>query len=111
MPDLSMRVVAFYVAVAFPFGLLCSILFFDRPPHLDDEAASRRHLRRARLLVLASPLHVLFPLTATGMVRGLRTGTSDLGRGSDSTGTTVALAAAGVVVSLVVLAAVAVVDR
>ena len=107
MPDLSIRVVAFYVALAFPLGLFCAIPFFDRPSALDDEA-ERRHLRRALLLVLASPVHVLLPLTAYGMVRDARTFATDVERNHDRRRRTAALAAAGMIVALIIAVAVAV---
>jgi hypothetical protein len=68
VPDLSMRFVAAYAALAFPLALFCAIPFFDRPEATDGDWEVR-HLQRARLLILAAPVHVLFPLTALAMAR------------------------------------------
>lgn len=68
MLDLSNRVVGAYAAVTFPLALFCAIPFFDHPGAL-DQAAEARYLRRARLLLLLSPFHVLLPFTALGMTR------------------------------------------
>lgn len=38
---------------------------------IGDPARERRRLRRAQLLVFLAPIHVLFPITALGMVRDL----------------------------------------
>lgn len=68
MLGLSGRAVAFYAAFAYPFALFCAIPYFDEytPLGPDDE---RRRLRRAQLLVLLAPIHVLFPITALGILR------------------------------------------
>jgi len=68
MLGLSGRAVAFYAAFAYPFALFCATPYFDDDVPLDPEH-ERRRLRRAQLLVLLAPIHVLFPVTALGMVR------------------------------------------
>ena len=68
MIDLSARVAVGYAALAFPIALLCAIPAFDHHGQLDSDG-ERRYLRRAWVLVLASPLHVLLPLTALFMAR------------------------------------------
>jgi hypothetical protein len=68
MLGLSGRAVAFYAAFAYPIGLFCAIPYFDDRISLDAEQ-ERRRLRHAVLLTVLSPLHVLFPLTAYGIIR------------------------------------------
>ena len=68
MFGLSARAVGFYAAFAFPFALFCAIPYLGDYVPLDPDT-ERRRLRTARLLVLLAPIHVLFPLTALGMVR------------------------------------------
>lgn len=70
MFDLSGRVAAFYAAFAYPFALFCAIPFFDDYVALDP-VQERRRLRSAQLLVFLAPIHVLFPITALGMVRDI----------------------------------------
>ena len=71
MLDLSSRVVGAYAAVSFPLALFCAIPLFDHPGTLSD-AAEARYLRRARVLLILAPLHVLMPITALGMTRDAR---------------------------------------
>lgn len=70
MFGLSGRVVAFYAAFAYPFALFCATFYFDENVALDP-VHERRRLRRAQLLVFLAPIHVLFPITALGMVRDI----------------------------------------
>ena len=70
MFGLSGRAAAFYAAFGFPMAFFCAIFFFDEYVELDP-ARERRRLRRAQLLVFLAPIHVLFPITALGMVRDL----------------------------------------
>ena len=65
MLGLSARAVGFYAAFAFPLALFCAI------PYFDDDANPDRRRRSAALLVLLSPLHVMFPLTALGIIQHL----------------------------------------
>lgn len=65
MLGLSTRAVGFYAAFAFPLALFCAI------PYFDDDANPDRRSRSAALLVLLSPLHVMFPLTALGIIQHL----------------------------------------
>jgi hypothetical protein len=101
---LSARAVGFYAAFGFPFALFCATVFFVDDT-VDDAAFVRRRLRTARLLVLLSPLHVMFPLTAYGIVRDVRElapKDGDVVRVRLSTGF---LSIAGLVVSAVVFVA------
>ena len=52
-------------------ALFCAIPFFRGAASLDPEA-ERRRLRTASALTILSPLHVLFPITALGIVRDAR---------------------------------------
>lgn len=68
MFGLSARAVGFYAAFTFPLALFCAIPYLgDYVPLAPD--AEHRRLRTARLLVLLAPIHLIFPLTALGMVR------------------------------------------
>ena len=80
MLGFSARALGFYVLLAFPLALLCAIPYFRFDLQLDEEQ-ERRRLRTAQLLSVLSPLHVLFPLTALGIVRD----TSRLTRDREST--------------------------
>ena len=69
MLGLSARAVGTYAAFAYPLALLCAIPYLsDLPADADDELVLRR-LRTATVLTLLAPLHILFPLTALGLVR------------------------------------------
>lgn len=68
MLGLSSRAVAFYAAFGFPFALFCAIPYFHDHTSL-DASEERRRLRYALALTVLAPVHVLFPLTAWGIVR------------------------------------------
>ena len=69
MLGLSARAVGFYAAFGYPLALLCAIPYFIDPPEAADGEFIRRRIRTATLLVLLAPVHVMFPLTALGIVR------------------------------------------
>lgn len=71
MLGLSARAVGFYAAFGYPLALLCAIPYFVEPPADADVRFVRHRIRTATVLVLLAPLHVLFPLTALGIVRDL----------------------------------------
>lgn len=106
MLGLSGRIAAFYAALVFSMALFCAIFFFDDYVDLDP-ARERRRLRIAQRLVFLSLVHVLFPITALGIVR-------DLGRFADKPDVNAAarrrlriLGAVGIVVLAVAFVAVA----
>jgi hypothetical protein len=101
---LSARAVGFYAAFGFPLALFCAIPYFVEPPIDADDQFARRRIRTATVLVLLAPLHVLFPLTAIGIVRDL----SRQGAGPDARAMARARAYAvlGVAVSVAVFIAI-----
>lgn len=101
MFGLSARILGFYAAFAFPVALLCAIPLLR---HDDlDEAAERGYLRPAWLLVVLSPLHVLFPLTALGMVREAERLSTDASRNRALRKRVVVASAVGLVVASAVV--------
>ena len=76
MLSFSARALGFYGLLAFPLALLCAIPYFRFDLQLDEEQ-ERRRLRTAQLLSILSPLHVLFHLTALGIVRDTSRLTND----------------------------------
>lgn len=106
MPELSLRVLAFYAAFTYPFALLCAIPFFDRPVVL-DAAHERKMLRTARLLALIAPIHVLFGLAALGLVREAERAGSEPEQNASLRRTTSLFARVTVVLSMLVLSVLA----
>lgn len=101
MFGLSARILGFYAAFAFPVALLCAIPLLR---HDDlDEAAERGYLRPAWLLVVLSPLHVLFALTALGMVREAERLSTDASRNRSLRKRMMLASAGGLVVACTVV--------
>ena len=98
MLGLSARALGYYAAFAYPLALLCAIPYFVDPPNPSDRTFVDRRLRTARLLCVLAPLHIMFPVTALGIVR-------DLGRAGDPRALARArvLGIAGVTASIVML--------
>lgn len=106
MPELSLRVLAFYAAFAYPLALLCAIPFFDRPVVL-DAAQERKMLRTARLLALIAPIHVLFGLASLGLVREAEQASTEPEQYASLRRTTSRFAMVTVFVSMLVLSVLA----
>jgi uncharacterized membrane protein len=105
MFGLSARILGFYAAFAFPVALFCAIPLV-REDDLDEQA-ERRYLRPAWLLLVLSPLHVLFPLTTLGMAREAERLSKDASRNREARRRLAMAGVVGVIVAVVAVILVA----